>query len=225
MASLITKKKSGREYLYWVRSARVNGKPRIVEQVYLGPKDRVLEEIKQGYANSGSGGPLALREVHNKEFGASAVLWRWANEMKIAEIVDRHVPQPPARRRTHVSVGQYLLLATVNRAIRASSKRSLYEDWYRHSVVSRLLKAEEADLTSQRFWDHMDQVEPHQSSNRGYQDHPNRQPSGKGKATAMIRMERVDPDAVFEMAVKFLEEEDDQHDLLDVDRKQINKNG
>ena len=160
MASLITKKKRGREYLYWVRSARVNGKPRIVEQVYLGPKDRVLMEIKQGYSSAHLPGPCPLREIHNREFGASALLWRWAEDLKLAEIIDRHVPPPPSRRRTHLSVGQYLLLATINRAVQASSKRALYEDWYRHSVVSRLLKAERKDLTSQRFWDHMDQVEP-----------------------------------------------------------------
>ena len=46
MASLVFKKSRGHSYAYWVRSARVNGKPRIVEQVYLGPKDRFLEELK-----------------------------------------------------------------------------------------------------------------------------------------------------------------------------------
>jgi len=160
MASLITKTKRGHEYLYWVRSARVDGKPRIVEQIYLGPKDRVLEEIRQGYGSSHKAGPCRLREIHNREFGASAVLWHWARELQLAEIIDRHVPAPPPRRRTHISVGQYLVLATLNRAVQASSKRALYDGWYRHSVVSRLLKANEKDLTSQRFWDHMDQVEP-----------------------------------------------------------------
>ncbi len=32
MPSLITKWKKGNPYIYWVRSARVNGQPRIVEQ-------------------------------------------------------------------------------------------------------------------------------------------------------------------------------------------------
>ena len=137
MASLITKKKRGREYLYWVRSARVDGKPRIVEQVYLGPKDRVLAEIKQGYSSGNLPGPCPLREIHNREFGASALLWQVAENLNLVEIIDRHVPPPPDRRRTHLSVGHYLLLATINRAVQASSKRALYEDWYRHSVVSR----------------------------------------------------------------------------------------
>jgi len=57
-ATIIYKKKGGREYAYWVRSARVNGKPRIVEQVYLGPKDRFLEQVKAAYTQGrGSGRP------------------------------------------------------------------------------------------------------------------------------------------------------------------------
>src|SRR5712691_12500652 len=42
MSSLVTKWKKNKPYLYWVRSARVQGKPRIVEQMYLGPRERVL---------------------------------------------------------------------------------------------------------------------------------------------------------------------------------------
>ena len=49
MASLITKWKKGNPYIYWVRSARVNGKPRIVEQVYLGPRARVMQEIYEHF--------------------------------------------------------------------------------------------------------------------------------------------------------------------------------
>ena len=40
MPSLVTKWKKGKPYLYWVRSARVNGHSRIVEQLYLGPREQ-----------------------------------------------------------------------------------------------------------------------------------------------------------------------------------------
>ncbi|MFQ5779033.1 MAG: IS1634 family transposase [Terriglobia bacterium] len=158
MASLINKTKKGRQYTYWVESARVKGKPRIVEQVYLGPRDRVLEEIKKAYTRGKTPGRCPLRQVQVKEFGASAWLWHRASKLGLAEIVDRHVAPPPPRRRTPLSVGQYLSLAAVNRAVRARSKRSLHDDWYQHSVVSRLCPARPSDLSSQRFWDHMDQV-------------------------------------------------------------------
>jgi hypothetical protein len=41
MASIVWKKISGKTYYYLVESARVDGKPRIVSQQYLGPADEV----------------------------------------------------------------------------------------------------------------------------------------------------------------------------------------
>lgn len=158
MASIIFKPKKGREYAYWVRSARVNGKPRIVEQIYLGPKDRFMEELKAAYTRDRSPGPTPLKGVRTREFGATAYFWRWAEELGLREIVDRHVPAPPPRRRTQLSVGQYLVIAALNRAVDPKSKRALYPEWYKDSVLSRLWKAHETELSSQRFWDHMDQV-------------------------------------------------------------------
>jgi len=40
MPSLITKWKKGRPYLSWVRSARVKGQLRMVEQLYLGVESK-----------------------------------------------------------------------------------------------------------------------------------------------------------------------------------------
>src|SRR4029450_10292360 len=53
MSSLVTKWKTNKPYLYWGPSARVEGKPRIVEQIYLGPRERVLEQLR----TQGSGAP------------------------------------------------------------------------------------------------------------------------------------------------------------------------
>jgi transposase len=155
MASLVFKKSRGRSYAYWVRSARVQGKPRIVEQVYLGPKDRFLERVKRNFVDP----PKKLKKLRVKEFGASAWLWHWAQQLELVEIVDRHVPPPKAGRRTSLSVGQYLVIAALNRAVQARSKSALYSHWYQDSVLSRLWPAKPTELSSQRFWDHMDQVE------------------------------------------------------------------
>ena len=160
MATLIHKKKKGHLYTYWVESKRVHGKPRIVEQVYLGPKQRVLEEIKAAYTRGRAPGPIPLRQVHVLEFGASAWMLHWAEKLQLRQIVDRHVPPPDPKRRTPLSVGTYLELAAVNRAIDPRSKRAFYRYWYQGSVVSRLRPAREGDLSSQRFWDHMDPVQP-----------------------------------------------------------------
>lgn len=161
MVTIIYKKKKGREYAYWVRSARVDGKPRIVEQIYLGPKDRFMGEIKAVYTRHRTPGPTPLKRIRTREFGATAYLWHWAEEVGLAEIVDRHVPAPSARRSTPLSVGQYLVIAALNRAVdgKPKSKRALYDDWYQDSVLSRIWEAKATELTSQRFWDHMDQVD------------------------------------------------------------------
>src|SRR5512137_1518071 len=47
MASLIKKMKKGRPYYYAVESARVNGKPRIVWQKYLGTVDAIVKRLAQ----------------------------------------------------------------------------------------------------------------------------------------------------------------------------------
>lgn len=160
--TLTTKTKKGRHYLYWVRSARVNGKPRIVEQVYLGPKDRVLQEIHDFYADKGNGprtSPPVLKRVQLRRFAGPALLWSLAQEWDLAGLVDRHVPAAPTGVRTSLSVGQYLVLAALNRALSPRSKRG-FEPWYRKTVLARLWPAKPWELTSQRFWDHMDLVEP-----------------------------------------------------------------
>jgi hypothetical protein len=43
MTSIISKIKKGKKYYYAVDSARVNGKSRIVKQIYLGTVESILE--------------------------------------------------------------------------------------------------------------------------------------------------------------------------------------
>ena len=46
MASIIAKKKANQLYYYVVESARVDGKPRIVHQTYLGTAEKVAALVK-----------------------------------------------------------------------------------------------------------------------------------------------------------------------------------
>ena len=45
MASIVGKKQDGKTYYYLVESARVNGKPRIVSQQYLGSADEIAQRL------------------------------------------------------------------------------------------------------------------------------------------------------------------------------------
>src|SRR2546422_5349815 len=159
MPSLITKWKKGRPYLYWVRSARVKGQSRIVEQIYLGPQERVMEHIRaQRPAAALQGAMPTLHTVQTRAFGASALFYTVAQELGLLELINAYVPPAPPGRRTSLSVGHYLLLAALNRATWPKSKRA-FAEWYQGTVLARLLPAAAEELSSQRFWDHMDVFE------------------------------------------------------------------
>jgi hypothetical protein len=66
MAHFHVKKKKGRPYLYVREIARVDGKPKVVSQVYLGSPERVA-----GLAEGTETKPLKIKV---EEFGA---LWIW----------------------------------------------------------------------------------------------------------------------------------------------------
>src|SRR5215468_6224076 len=68
MASLISKKKGNKLYYYVVESARVEGKPRIVQQTYLGTADRLADLLKERTA------PIPLSAT-TREFGLPGALW------------------------------------------------------------------------------------------------------------------------------------------------------
>jgi transposase len=161
MSSLVTKWKKNKPYLYWVRSARVEGKPRIVEQIYLGPRERVLEQLRtQGSGAPQPGDAPPLRTVQTREFGASTLCYALAQDLGLIDLINAHVPPAPARRRTSLSVGHSLVLAAINRTIWPKSKRA-FAEWYEGTVLARLVPAAAEELSSQRFWDHMHLFEAH----------------------------------------------------------------
>src|SRR2546428_8316137 len=161
MSSLVTKWKKNKPYLYWVRSARVQGKPRIVEQIYLGPRERVLEQLRtQGSVAPQPEAAPPLRTVQTREFGASTLFSALAQDLGRIDLINAHVPPAPARRRTSLSVGHSLVLAALNRPIWPTSKRA-FAEWSEGTVLARLVPAAAEELRSQRFWDHLPLCEAH----------------------------------------------------------------
>ena len=78
----------------------------------------------------------------------------YAIEIIIIGTIDAHAP----KRDQGPSVGTYILLATLNRAISPASKCKLAA-WYRNTILARLLPIRAAALRSQRFWDHMNYLD------------------------------------------------------------------
>jgi len=153
MAS-ITKKKIGRHLYYYAReSRRVNGKPKIVWQKYLGRIEDIIAAVTR--YREGSAMPEPLQEALVVELGATAALYDLTRQLQLCDIIDKHVP----KRGAGPSVGTYLSVAAINRCVKPVSKARIGE-WFDGTVLRRLMDVKAAQLTSQRFWDNMDRVSP-----------------------------------------------------------------
>lgn len=149
MASLVKKIIHGKPYYYLVESRRVDGKPRIVSQKYLGSADAIATKLQ---AAEKAVEPDAVQVY---EFGGVAVMFSLAQELRLLELFNKYLP----KRNQGLSVGHYLLLAAINRAVSPRSKRAL-AGWFKTTSLVRLMPEVEAfQLTSQRFWDHMHVVD------------------------------------------------------------------
>jgi transposase len=148
MPSLTPKKIGGHTYYYARYCQRVDGKPKIVRQVYLGKIDDLVAAAER------SQHPPQPLETEVAAFADSAALFDIAQRLELVPLLDSILP---AKRHQGLSIGQYLLLAAINRAVSPSSKLQ-FADWYRQTILTRLLPADPAALSSQSFWNHMDLV-------------------------------------------------------------------
>jgi len=146
MASLTKKMVNGRPYYYLRETARVEGRVKVVRQVYLGR----AEDLEQRLA-----GTAEPKSVVSRGFGAVAAALKLCRELQVAQAIDRALGR--RARRTSLSVGEMIMLAAINRACKPRSKRQL-GDWHARTALVRLRPAERRALTSQRFWDAMDVV-------------------------------------------------------------------
>ena len=150
MASLTAKRIRGHTYYYLRECQRVDGKPKIVWQKYLGSAEDVAAALGKH--------PTALAvlpESPDFAFGAEAALLDLARGLEIVEIVDRHVPKRGSK---GPSVGAYLLVAALGRCVKPGSKAKV-GPWLARTCLPRLMKVKPSQFTSQRFWDHMDRVD------------------------------------------------------------------
>jgi transposase len=137
----------GRPYYYARWCQRVDGRPKIVKTTYLGPLDHIVQAVE------GAQQPPVPQTATVASFGDVAALYDQAAQLDLVELIDAQVP----KREQGLSVGQYLLLAALNRAACPTSKAQLAA-WYRRTILPRLMPATASQLSSQAFWNHMDRV-------------------------------------------------------------------
>jgi transposase len=149
MASIVGKKRGNQTYYYLVESARVNGKPRIVSQEYLGNTAEVMDRL------SGAA-PGRPERTQHKAFGDLAAVWGILDRLGVAEAIDEVCG---LRRSDAVaSVGTYLALATANRVVAPCSKLG-FEQWWATTAGPRFTKVPVAATDHRRFWDAMDNLD------------------------------------------------------------------
>jgi transposase len=145
MASLVAKKVHGHTYWQLVESRRIHGKPRPIVLAHLGKADDLLQRLQQAQQ------PYTALV---RDFGAVAALWDIAQELNLHALLEQHTPK---RRQGH-AIADYLLLATLSRALRPCPKTQLAR-WYQNTVLPHLFPIPAKHLSSQRFWDHFDYLD------------------------------------------------------------------
>jgi transposase len=148
MPSLVAKKKGHKLYYYVVESARIEGKPRIVHQAYLGTAEKLAEMVRDRTA------PIPLA-ASMREFGLPAALWAAAQQTGVWDLLHSLWPTP----RSGPSPAHYLLLAAIHRICQPGPKTEVAE-WYRNSILSPLWDFSPQRFTSQAFWDAFEQILP-----------------------------------------------------------------
>lgn len=141
MASLYKQIVGGHEYWYIREMARVNGKPKAINSIYLGSVANIARMATERNApvskiQSDSFGSLWLADQIEKSFG-------------LVEIVDGCI-------KTNIpgslSVGEYFLYAVLNRMVDAVSKEAL-PGWFADTAIQFIRPvADMKALDSRHFW-------------------------------------------------------------------------
>lgn len=151
MSSIIKKKVKKYTYYYRVESARINGKPRIVNQKYLGTADSIARAI-DSYNGEIPDPSFSIVQ----QFGAVCALYDLAVRMKVVELINKYMP----KRNQGLSIGEYIVLTVINRAVDPESKSEFYS-WFGKTVLHKFFPlANKNSLSSQGFWENMSLIEP-----------------------------------------------------------------
>jgi transposase len=153
MASLYPKKISGKTYWYLREMARVDGKPKMVSERYLGTAAEIAAAME---AREAAALPERTRHL---AFGDVAAAWGMLEDLGVAAIIDEVTGPRPAG--VPLSTGIYLGLAAVNRLVAPCSKLA-FADWWKTTAGDRFTRIPASALDHRRFWDAMHAVTPGQ---------------------------------------------------------------
>ena len=149
MASLYKKTVSGKPYWYLREMARVDGKPKMVSERYLGSAAEI-----EALLDAREAAALPERTRH-LAFGDVAAAWGMLDELGVTGIIDDAAGPRPAGQ--PLSTGTYLALAALNRLVAPCSKAA-FADWWKTTAADRFTRIPASALDHRRFWDAMHAV-------------------------------------------------------------------
>lgn len=147
MASIIKKKIRGQIYYYAVESKRVDGKPRIVWQKYLGKVADILNAV------NGMENLIAPEAVRVYDFGVEAGLLAMARRLDLVGIINRHL----GWKGEGCSYGEHLLLYAINISVAPAER---LPEWFEGAMLRHHFPAGSRVLTEKRFWNTAEHLNP-----------------------------------------------------------------
>jgi|GEM_PF-2634426 len=138
MASIIKKKFKGQVYYYAAKSKRVNGKPRIVWQKYLGKVGDIVEAVSS--ANT----LPSPKSAKIYRFGAEAALLEMAKRLGVKDIINKHA----GGLTDALELGEYILIYAINCCIKPGARTP---EWLAGAVLRRHLNINPKLLTEKRY--------------------------------------------------------------------------
>ena len=149
MASLYKKTINGKPYWYLREMARVDGKPKMVNETYLGSAADI------GKLHDAREAETVPAQTHHLGFGDTAAVWGMLDRLDVIGVIDSVVG---ARRSdAGASVGTYLALAALNRVVAPTSKLG-FAPWWKTTAADRFTRIKAGVLDHRRFWDAMHKI-------------------------------------------------------------------
>jgi transposase len=149
VASLYRKTIGGKTYWYLREMARVDGKPKMVSERYLGTAADIAAAVEAREA------AVLPERTRHLAFGDVAAAWGVLAELGVAAVIDEVAGARPAGQ--PLSTGTYLALAALNRLVAPCSKAA-FADWWKTTAADRFTKIPASALDHRRFWDAMHAV-------------------------------------------------------------------
>jgi transposase len=149
MASLYPKKVSGKTYWYLREMGRVDGKPKMISERYLGTAADIAAAVE------GTEAAMLPERTRHLAFGDVAAAWGVQEELQVAAVIDEVAGSRPAG--AQLSAGTYLALAALNRLVAPCSKAA-FADWWKTTAGDRFIKIPAPALDHRYFWEAMHAV-------------------------------------------------------------------